>query len=376
MRRWLRHTFHLGVKELHSLGRDPVMAFLILYVFTFAVWSVARGVQTEVADAAIAIVDEDRSELSRRLRDALQPPFFRPPALIDAQAADAVLDAGRYTFVLDIPPDFEADVLAGRRPALQVEIDATAITQAGIGLGYIQNIALREAQRFVAGVEGGSGLPFDLVTRARFNPNLQSAWFTAVMQLINNVTMLGVILVGAAVMRERERGTLEHLLVMPLRPSEIMMAKIWANGLVILAATLLSLRVVVEGMLQVPVAGSPLLFASGATIYLASVTALGILLATLTRSMPQFALLTIPVIIVMNLLSGGSTPLEAMPRWLQIAVQALPSTHFVAFAQAVLYRGAELGTVWPRLLAMLLVGGACFVAALTRFRASLAAQQG
>lgn len=375
MRRWLRHVFHLGTKELHSLRRDPVMVLLIVYVFTFAIWSVASGVRTEVTDAAIAVVDEDRSELSRRLVDAFQPPYFRSPALIEPGEVDRAMDAGRYTFVLDIPPDFAADVLAGRQPALQVNIDATAITQAGIGLGYIQSIALREAQRFVQEAEGGTGLPLDLVVRARFNPNLQSSWFTAVMQLVNNVTMLAIILVGAAVMRERERGTLEHLLVMPLRPSEIMVAKIWANGLVILIATLLSLRLVVEGMLQVPVAGSVLLFAGGSALYLASVTALGILLATITRSMPQLALLIIPVIIVMNLLSGGSTPLEAMPDWLRLAVQILPSTHFVAFAQAVLYRGAELGTVWPRLLAMLGIGTACFLAALARFRAALAAQQ-
>jgi ABC-2 type transport system permease protein len=374
LRRWLPHVFHLGTKELRSLRRDPVMVLLILYAFTFAIYSVAAGVRTEVADAAIAIVDEDHSELSRRLRDAFMAPYFRPAALMAPSKVDRALDTGRFTFVLDIPPDFQADMLAGRRPALQVHVDATAVAQAGIGLGYIEAIVQREALRFVQGTEGGVRLPLDLVVRARFNPNLQSSWFTAVMQLINNVTMLAIILVGAAVMREREHGTLEHLLVMPLRPSEIMVAKIWANGLVILIATLLSLRLVVEGLLDVPVAGSKLLFAGGTALYLASVTALGILLATLTRSMPQFALLTIPVIIVMNLLSGGSTPLESMPDWLRLAVQVLPSTHFVAFAQAVLYRGAELGMVWLPLAGMALIGAACFVLALARFRAMLASQ--
>jgi ABC-2 type transport system permease protein len=376
LRRWLTHVFHLGTKELRSLRRDPVLVFLIVYVFTFSIWSVARGVRTEVRDAAVAVVDEDRSELSRRIVDALQPPFFRPPVPIPPGKVDRALDAGWYTFVLDIPPGFEADLLAGRRPALQVNVDATAITQAGVGLGYIETIALREVQRFAGAAEADPGLPIRPVVHARFNPNLQSDWFTAVMQLIDNVSMLAIILVGAAAMRERERGTLEHLLVMPLRPSEIMVAKIWANGLVILVATLLSLRLVVQGLLGVPVAGSVLLFAGGTALYLASVTALGILLATLTRSMPQFALLTVPVIIVMNLLSGGSTPLEAMPSWLRHAVQLLPSTHFVAFAQGVLYRGAGPDTLWPDLLAMLLIGAACFVLALARFRAALAAQQG
>ncbi|MDX6750458.1 ABC transporter permease [Geminicoccaceae bacterium 1502E] len=372
MREWLTHVWRLGIKELHSLRRDPVLVLLIVYVFTLAIHSVATGVKTEVVNAAIAVVDEDRSALSRQIRDAFRPPLFQTPVLLAPQQVDEAMDHGRQTFVLDIPPRFEADLLAGRGPDLQLAVDATAMTQAGIGATYVETIVMAEIATFLGG-SGAAAAPVATVVRARFNPNLDSTWFTAVMQVINNVTILAIVLVGAAVMREREHGTIEHLLVMPLRASEIMAAKIWANGLVILAAAILSLWLVVNGLLGVPIVGSTALFALGTGVYLVSVTALGILLSTLARSMPQFGLLAIPVFAVMNMLSGATTPLESMPAALRLLVQPMPSTQFVAFAQAVLYRGAGLETVWPQLAAMAAIGAAFFVLALARFRAALAA---
>ena len=217
--------------------------------------------------------------------------------------------------------------------------------------------------------------PVDLVIHAAFNPNLQAEWFSAVMQVITSITMLSVILTGAAVIREREQGTIEHLLVMPVTPGEIMAAKIWANGLVIVVATMLSIVFVVRIALGVPVAGSLGLFICGVVLYQVAVTALGIMLATFTVSMPQFGLLALPVLIVMNLLSGGMMPLESMPVWLQNVMQAAPATHFVAFAQAVLYRGAGLGIVWPSLLAIAGIGVLFLGVALLRFRRSLVAMQ-
>ena len=364
----LANIYRLGVKELLSLRSDRVMVLLIVYVFTLAIYSVATGASTEVANAAVALINEDRSPLSQRIQDALLQPYFQPPARLAVADLDAAMDAGRYTFVLDIPPNFQADVRAGRQPAIQINVDATAMSQAGMGASYLQNIIAQEILAFAQGREGEPQLPVDLVVRAQFNPNLKSSWFLAVMQLINNITLLAIILTGAALIREREHGTIEHLLVMPLRPAEIMLAKIWANGLVIVVAAVLSLYGVVQGWLQVPIAGSIPLFLAGTVIYLFSVTALGIFLATLTRSMPQFGLLAIPVFMVMNLLSGGTTPLDSMPELLQTIMQLSPSTHFVSFAQAILYRGAGFAVVWPNFAAVAASGAVFFVIALLRFR--------
>jgi ABC-2 type transport system permease protein len=371
--RALAIVYRLGVKEIYSLLRDPVLMALILYTFTGAVYTVARGVQTEVRNAAIAVVDEDRSAVSARIAAAFLPPYFQPAALIGADAVDAGMDGGRYAFVLDIPPGFEADLLAGRAPVMQLNVDATAMTMAGAGARYVQAIVAAEIAGFLGRADEAAPAPVTLTIRAKFNPNLDSAWFMAVMQLINNVTILAIVLGGAAVIREREHGTIEHLMVMPVTASEIVLAKIWANGLVIVAAAMLSLWLVVGGALGVPIAGSPALFAAGTAVYLFAVVSLGVLLSTMATTMPQFGLLAIPVFIVMNLLSGGVTPLEGMPLALQRAVQVMPATHYVALAQAVLYRGAGADTVWPQLAAMAGLGAAFFALALARFRAALAA---
>jgi ABC-2 type transport system permease protein len=367
----LQIIIHLGVKELHSLRRDPVLVILILYTFTFAIYTVANGVKTEVRNASIAFVDEDDSELSRRIRDAFIKPYFKRPGMVTLETIDPTMDRGVYTFVVDIPPGFQADVLAGRKPSLQVNVDATAMTLAGNGSIYIQSIIQQEVTKFLSRSEEAQSLPVTLTVRAMFNPNLESSWFMAVMQIVSNVTMLSLILSGASVIREREHGTIEHLLVMPLTPTEIMLAKVWANGLVIVLAVVASLYAVVQGVLQVRIAGSIGLFAIGAAFFLFAMTGLGIALSTMVKSMPQFGLLSVPFFVVMNMLSGGVTPLEAMPKTLQVIMQAAPSTHFTAFSKAVLYRGAGLETVWEHLLAMAVIGSILFLAALVRFRATM-----
>jgi ABC-2 type transport system permease protein len=368
------NVYRLGIKELFSLRRDAALVFLIVYAFTYAIYAPARQASTEVYNAAVAIVDEDGSPLSRRIRDALLPPRFLPPTPLTVQEIDAAMDTGRYTFVLDIPPDFQTNVVRGRRPTMQLNVDATAITQAGMGAAYIQSIIAQELTAFLGGAAIASP-PVALVVRAQFNPNLEVSPFMAVVQLVNSITLIAMFLAGAALIREREHGTIEHLLVMPLTPTEIMLAKIWANGLVIVVAAALSLRLVVQGWLGLAIAGSMALFVAGVVIYLFAVASLSIFLATLARSMPQFALLAFPVFIIMNLLSGGNTPLDSMPPFLQTVMQGSPSTHFVRVAQAILYRGAGFDIVWREFAATAAIGAACFVGALLRFRKALTAMQ-
>ena len=365
MRTSVENVYRLGLKELVSLRHDVVLVVLIFYFFSYGVYAPSKGTQMELVNASVAVVDEDRSALSRRIVDALLPPFFRPPVAIGLHEVDAAMDAGRYTFVLDIPPRFQADFERGRRPTIQLNVDATAVVQAGHGAQHIQSVIAHEVAAYSGANEPEA---VSLVVRTAFNPNRESSWFAAVMQVINNITLLAIFLSGAALIREREQGTIEHLLVMPLRPVEIMLAKIWANALVVAVAAGLSLRFMVQGVLQVPIAGSLTLFVLGEVVYLFAVTSLGIFLATLARSMPQFALLAMPVFIIMNLLSGSNTPFEAMPDWVQRIMLFSPSTHFVAFSQSVLYRGAGLDVVWPELARTAGIGVVFFTGALLRLR--------
>ena len=372
MIRWLSNVFRLGVKELASLASDMVLAFFVIYSFSFSIYSEATGITTEVSNAPVAIVDSDRSPLSTRISDALLQPYFRQPVMIDRSTVDRLMDDGHFAFVLDIPPRFEADVLKGRDPAVQLNIDATAMTQAAVGGGYISSIVQQEMAIYLhsRGVE--RQLPVRSVERAFFNPNLEGVWYMAINSLMQNLTMLTILLVGAAVIRERERGTIEHLLVMPIRAHEIAAGKIWANALVVAFFGTLSLLVVIKGILHVPILGSIPLFVAGMVIYLFAIASLGILLATIANTMPQFALLSIPVFLTLNMLSGGASPLEAMPHPLQVVIQISPAVHFVKFTQAVLCRGAGIGLVWPHLVAIVVLGAIFLAIALARFRRMLA----
>jgi ABC-2 type transport system permease protein len=367
------NIFWLGIKELRSFLHDYVLLGLVVYAFSWAVILQARSNSQELHNASIGIVDEDHSELSRRIAHAFLPPLFQPPQPIAERDIVPLMNKGRYTFVVDIPPNFQRDVLGGRRPAVQVDVDATAMVQAGLGSGYAQQIITNEITDFLSHSEGVPLSTVNLDVRIAFNPNITTAWFTSVMSIINNVTMLAIILAGAALVREREHGTMDHLLVMPLTPFEIAMSKVWANGLVITVAVGLSLYVVVRTMLGIPIAGSIPLFMVGVAIYLFFATAIGIFLGTVARSMPQLGLLYMLVYLPMNMLSGSNTPLESMPRWLATVMQASPSTHFVSFAQSILYRGAGIDVVWPQFLAVALIGGLFFSFAILRFR-SVASQ--
>ena len=369
--RSLSSIFWLGTKELRGFFGDYVLLGLVIYSFSLAVISQAQSNSQELFHASIGIVDEDHSELSRRIAHAFLMPFFKPPVAVAQGDVDRLMNAGKYTFILDIPPNFQRDLLAGRQPGLQVNVDATAMVQAGLGSSYAQEIINSEVSEFLSHSENVPVAPVNLAVRIAFNPNVMTSWFTSVMGIISSVTMLAIILAGAALAREREHGTMDHLLVMPLSPFEIAMSKIWANALVITVAVGLSLYLVVRWLLQIPIAGSIPLFMFGAVLYLFFATALGLFLGTVARSMPQLGLLYMLVAVPMNILSGNATPLESMPAWLATLMQASPSTHFVSFAQAILYRGAGLDVVWPQFVAVAAIAALFLVLSLLRFRSAL-----
>ncbi|HET7889813.1 MAG TPA: ABC transporter permease, partial [Bradyrhizobium sp.] len=308
--RTLSNIFWLGTKELRSALSDWVLLGFVIYSFSLAVISQAQSNSQELYHASIGIVDEDQSELSRRIGHAFLLPYFKPPVALALGDVEHLMNVGTFTFVLDIPPNFQRDVLSGRQPQIQLQVDATAMVQAGLGSGYAGEIINTEIAQFVSHAETAPQAPVNLAIRIAFNPNVATAWFTSVMGIISSVTLLAIIMAGAALVREREHGTMDHLMVMPLSPFEIAMSKIWANGLLIALAAGASLYLVVRLLLGIPIAGSIPLFMVGAVLYLFFATSIGLFLGTVARSMPQLGLLYMLVAVPMNVLSGNATPLE------------------------------------------------------------------
>jgi len=363
-----KNVLNLGIKELRGLWRDRMMLALIIYAFSLQIYTIATAMPDVLANAAIAIVDEDQSHLSTRIASAFYPPWFSEPRMITPDQMDPRMDAGEDTFALHIPPEFERDVLAGKAPAIQLNVDATRMTQAFSGSVYVQQIVAGEVGEFVAGHREEPAMPVDLVLRARYNPGLDPAWFGAVSGLIESITMLALVLTGAALIREKEHGTLEHLLTMPVTATEILLSKVWSMGLVVLLGTTFALVVVVQMMLKVPVQGSVPLFIAGSALMVFAMTALGIFMATVAGSMPQFALLMMLVLLPLEILSGAVTPRESMPQIIQILTLASPNTHFILLSEGILFRGAGLDVVWPQLVALATIGLVLFWLALARFR--------
>ncbi|WP_409529392.1 ABC transporter permease [Thiobacillus sp.] len=370
--RVLRNILNLGIKELRSLLQDPIMVVLIVWAFTVSIYTAATAIPETLHKAPIAIVDEDRSPLSMRIADAFYPPYFLSPIQITPAEMDARMDAGLDTFALHIPAGFQRDVFAGRMPALQLNVDATRMSQAFTGSSYIQAIVGSEVGEFVQRHRAESVVPVKLQLRARFNPELNQSWFGAVMELVDRITLLSIILTGAALIREREHGTIEHLLVMPVTPFEIMSAKVWSMALVVLVLSAFALGVIVQGALAIPIEGSRVLFLLGVTLHLFATTSMGIFLGTAARTMPQFGLLMMMTLVPLQILSGGVTPWESMPEGVRFFMQAAPTTHFVALSQAILYRGAGFEIVWPQFLSLAVIGAVLFAFSLARFRKTLA----
>jgi ABC-2 type transport system permease protein len=367
-----KNLLHLGIKELWSLARDPIMLLLIVFAFTMSVYSTASSLPDTLYQAPIAIVDEDQSVLSQRIIDAFQPPLFMPPKMVSREEMDTRMDAGLDTFALNIPPNFQQDVLAGRSPRIQLNTDATRVSQAFTGSGYVQTIVTGEVQTFSQRYRSTPTTPVvEIQDRVRFNANLTRSWFGGVVGLIDMITMLSVLLTGSALIRERERGTVEHLLVMPVTPAEIMTSKVWSMGLVVLVASTVSMRFVVQGWLGIPIQGSVPLFLCGAALHVFAVTSLGMFLATFARTMPQFSLLMIMVLLPLSMLDGGMTARESMPEWVQRIMLAAPTTHFVMLGQGILFRGGGIEVVWPQFLALAVIGTVLFGVALARFRKTI-----
>lgn len=371
---FLANILTLTIKELRSLFSDVMLVVMIVVVFTVTIVTVAEGVSTDVRNAPVGIVDHDHSALSRQIRDALQAPYFRTPVDVAREDVDTLMNKGKLIFVLEFPPGFERDVLMGRKPGIQLLIDATTMTQAGVGQAYLQQIISREVATFLQEPPASTYLPAKPVLNILYNPNVESRWYMPVMEVGNMITLLMLVLVGAAVIRERERGTIEHLLVMPVSATEIALAKIFANGLVILVASMLSMIFVVRGFLDIPLNGSLWLYGAGVAIYLFSMASLGIMLATLAPTMPQFGLLMLPVFVIAMLFSGAVAPRSNMPHAAQFLSEYWPTTQFANFSQKVLFRNAGFDIVWPELLIMAVLGLAFLLLALARFKDMLEKQ--
>lgn len=358
------------LKEWRQLLRDRALFAFVIFIFTLDILIAAGAPELDLRNAPLGVVDRDRSAASRDLIHRLRPPYFGVHALPEHEGElQHRLDRGELRAVLTIPHGFERDLMAGRPTGLQLVVDASDANLSYLLASYTERIvAPLVAERNAANARSRTWPEVRLQTRTRFNPTLHEAWFTTISELIGMVTVAAILLPAAALVREKERGTIEQLLVSPLTPLQIVLAKVMAMTVVVLIGAAVAVLGVMHGWLGVPFVGSAPLFFALLALFAMTASGLGVTAATFARNSGQIGLIVLLLVMPIIMLSGTWNLVESMPAWLRAAINLSPLRHFVEIAYGVLLRGADAAVLAAPAAKMALLGGAFFVAGVARFR--------
>ncbi len=372
---WWRRLVVMTRKEMLQLFRDiPIMLFLV-YSFTLGVYIIGSGLRSQLHNASLAVYDADHSFSSRDLIHKFRAPFFRLEGEIaDSQEGLRWLDRGKAMAVLEIPARFHEQLVAGEPTAVQLLVDTTNSPQGLSAAGYAARIVARFGQetalaRVGSSEESSQNLPIIVSDhRVWYNPDQNETWFESISHLLRQITIFAILLPAAALVREKERGTVEQLLVSPLTPFQIMVSKVLAMTVVILCATAVGLFGIMQPVFGVPIKGSIVLFFALTALFVFTTAGMGLAAATLTRNQAQVGMMTLLVVAPMLLLSGLTAPMEVMPAWVRHLMALSPLRYFIEITHGILLKGAGLRVLGDSILAMAILGGALFGFSMWRFR--------
>lgn len=372
--RW-RRMYVMTKKELLQLARDLPLLLFLVYAFTLSVYISGAGITMQLRNASLVVYDADHSFSSRELIHRFRAPYFRLDGEIaDPQEGVRLLDEGRVMVLLDIPPRFHEALRSGKQTALQLQVDTTNAPQGLSAAGYAARIVGRyglESGLSTLGFSGDTEARLPLVTsehRVWYNPNQEDTWFQSISHVLRMITLFAVLLPAAALVREKERGTVEQLLVSPLTPFQIMFSKVLAVTAVILASTVVAVFGILQPVFGVPLKGSAWLFFLLTALYSFTTAGLGLAAATLARNQAQVGMMTVLVVAPILLLSGITSPFEAMPGWVQTLMAFSPLRYYIEVTYGILLKGAGLDVLWPVVLPMVLLGAGTFGFGMWRFR--------
>jgi ABC-2 type transport system permease protein len=362
-------------KEIRQLLRDPILLSFLVFIFTVNIYLQGSSVSLQLTRAAMVVQDADHSPTSRELIHRFRPPYFRLDGEVgDSRQAIGLLDIGEAMVALDIPPRFQDSLLAGKTASVLMQVDATHTAPGFLASSYAARIVGQFGLEMALAREGLSSGSLENVPvviddqRVWFNPNQKDTWFMPISELLEAITLFSILLPAAAMVREKERGTIEQLLVSPLSPFQIMFPKVIAMTIVILIGVSLSLFAVLGLVFQVPMRGSLPLFYFVTTLYIFANAGLGLFVATIARNLAQVGLLSLLILAPIILLSGTWTPPEAMPPWLRLATLASPLRHYIDASYGILLKGAGLDLLADSIFGIALLGGSILAFGVWRFR--------
>ncbi len=356
-------------KELRTFLRDPALVFVVMFAFVVHPYQSGAELGAGLANYPLAVYDQDGSQASAAFVQMLRPPYFALRAYVrEEQEVEPLLDRGEVSMVVVIPDGFARKLHRGPAAPVQVISDGTYTLTAQRAGAYVAAHAQAFVQEQRHARSRSAPLPVvDARVRVRYNPTLAPEWPQSLDMLLMAVTLISLLLPAAFMVREREQGTIEQLLVSPLRPWEITAAKIIPMILLVLVVTLASLGVLVRAF-ALPVRGSLLLFLLGTALAVFSMSGISLIIATVARTLPSALLLAFMLVIPIQFLSGGFTPVEAMPAWQYYLTLLSPQRYYLNIGYSILFKGASFGTLWRDFAGLALVGGALFVVGARRFQ--------
>lgn len=375
----LQRTHMIIWKEFRQIVRDPRMLAVVIILPIFMILLYGYAINLDVTHVRMGVYDQSRTPQSRALAQAFSDSGYFDIAATpaDYHAVEKTLDGGQVRLVLVIPIDFARDLAEGRRTPVQVLVDGSDSATASTAMGYVSGILQQFSTRVTleavrrAGVRVTVARPVENRTRYWYNPELRSNYFTIPGLIATILMMLSALLTSVTVVRERERGTIEGLLVSPVRPLELMLGKL-IPYVIIAFGDVIMIMLVSYFVFHVPLVGSPTLVLALAGIYVLAALGIGLLISTLAPNQ-QVAMIgammgtQLPGI----LLSGFMFPISSMPKPVQVLTNFIPATHYIRILRGIFLKGNDLSVLWQPALILLVMGVALVLVSSARFKRTL-----
>ena len=357
-------------KEFAQLLRDPVVLFLILFLATAEIMFCTLALGFDVKNLQLAVVDNDRSVASRSLVEQMTSTdsFVLHQQTPSMRVAEASLRRGEVDAVVEIPPRFGARVASGRRTQIGVIVDGSNAAVAARARAYVIEMAASFGAEGLKGAPKAVSVGVQPAVRIWYNSDLTNTRFMALGAFAQAAFMLAIILPAAGMVREKQNGTLEQIRVTPIRPHELFIGKVVPPLILTLGSAFPSLLVV--RLMGVPLEGSLALLFVVQAIFLLSAVAIGMFVATVTSTLQQALLASFFGLFPLLFLSGSTTPIESMPKWLQSASEISPLRHHIEILSELFLKGAGMSEFWPHILVLAAIGVPLFAASWLIFRRS------
>jgi ABC-2 type transport system permease protein len=347
-------------KELLHILRDRGLLIFIFYAFTLDIYISSQGFNLIPEMISNSVYDEDHSYRSRELIDRIQPPAFRRPNIIYSRhEIDRLLNESETVLALVIPSGFEKD-LHRNAASVQILVDGTQSSAAYLSSAYLSIIIAKYADDFIKEslkVHEMSGLPYvDVRSRIYFNPEANDRLFEGINEFFMVITLIGMILPAAILIREREYGTIEQIMISPLSIRKLLLMKIVAASMFLLSMIAMSYEFILTLWLGFRLKGTILEFIFISLIYSFATSGLAFIIASVAKRLSQIGLLTMAIFAPMLLLSGGWVPPESLPDWLRKLTIISPLKYYMDSGIGLLIRGASLQLLFPNIVKLLILG--------------------